>query len=170
MPQAGTVNFMRMALLAHDEWQSNIAADRSHRSYAEKVIRNKPASLLNQCWDAAGVVHPHPFALNDPGVCNTTFPVHADPRIVAGASRAGDILKCQRKPVRASDYKVSFSAAELARLKAIFPQGVCDWSKPGVKQRPLRDSWLAYPQPGRSVRLNRGDDHQHHDDDDDDDD
>jgi len=36
-----------------------------------------------------------------------------------------------------------------------------------VKQRALRDSWLAYPKPGHAVRLDRGDDH-HHDDDDDD--
>jgi hypothetical protein len=166
MPQAGTVNFMRMALLAHDEWQANIAADTSDAPYRIKVMRNKPASLKNQCWDAAGAVHDHPFALNDPGVCNTLFPVHADPRIVAGGPRAGDILKCQRKPVRAGDYQVTFTTAELARLKAIFSDGVCDWSKPGVKQRPLRDSWLAYPKPGRAVRLDRGADHHDNDDDD----
>ena len=155
MPQAGTVNFMRMALLAHDEWQRNIAADTSHGSYARKVIRNKPASLKNQCWDAAGVTHDHPFNLDDPGVCNTLFPVHSDPRIAAGGPRAGDILKCQLKAVEISDYKVSFSRTEWARLKATFPQGVCDWSRRGVGQRPLKDTWLAYPEPGRSIRLDR---------------
>ena len=55
MPQTGMVNFMRMALLAHDEWQRNMAADTAPGSYAEKVVRNKPVSLKNQCWDAAGV-------------------------------------------------------------------------------------------------------------------
>jgi len=159
MPEAGTVNFMRMSLLAHDEWQKNIAADTAGGSYLEKVIRNKPTTLKNQCWDAAGVVHDHPFNLDDPGLCNTLYPVHTDPRIVAGGPRSGDILKCQLKPVRASDYSVAFSSAELARLKAIFPQGVCDWSKPGVKQRPLKDGWLAFPEPGRAVRLAKdGDD------------
>jgi uncharacterized tannase-like protein DUF6351 len=29
---------------------------------------------------------------------------------------------------------VSFTGAELERLKRIFPHGVCDWSKPGVGQ------------------------------------
>ena len=153
MPQNGTVNFMRMALLAHDEWQRNLAADTAGGSYQDKVIRNRPASLKNQCWDAAGAVRDHPFDLNDPGVCNQLYPVHADPRIVAGGPRSGDILKCRLKPVKASDYNVAFTAAELARLKAIFPQGVCDWSKPGVEQKELKDSWLAYPSPGRSVPL-----------------
>ena len=156
MPQAGTVNFMRMALLAHDEWQRNLAADTSHAPYSVKVIRSKPASLKNQCWDASGaVVGEHPFNLDDPGACNQLFPVHADPRIVAGGPRAGDILKCSLKPVRFSDYNVTFTATEQARLKAIFSQGVCDWSKPGVKQRPLKDSWLAFPTPGHAVRLDR---------------
>ena len=158
MPETGTVNFMRMALLAHDEWQKNIAADTSGGSYLAKVIRNKPASLKNQCWDAAGVVRDHPFNLADPGVCNTLFPVHADPRIVAGGPRSGDILKCQLKPVRATDYKVAFSTSERAQLEAIFPRGVCDWSRRGVGQSELKDSWLAFPEPGKSVRLLKDDD------------
>jgi hypothetical protein len=158
MPETGTVNFMRMALLAHDEWQKNIAADISGGSDLAKVIRSKPASLKNQCWDAAGVVRDHPFNLDDPGVCNTLFPVHADPRIVAGGPRSGDILKCRLKPLPAADYKVAFSASEWVRLEAIFPQGVCDWSRRGVGQRELKDSWLAFPEPGKSVRLATDDD------------
>ena len=59
------------------------------------------------------------------------------------------------KPLDPRDYQVSFSADEWARLEATFPQGVCDWSQPGVKQRRLEDSWLAYPKPGHSVRLDR---------------
>jgi hypothetical protein len=167
MPQAGTVNFMRMALLAHDEWQRNIAADTAGGSYQEKVIRNRPASLKNQCWDAAGAINDHPFDLNDTGVCNTLFPVHRDPRIAAGGPRSGDILKCQLKPVKAANYSVAFSSAELARLKSIFPKGVCDWSRRGVEQKEMKDSWLAFPRPGKAVRLGDGDDeHGHHDNDD----
>ena len=164
MPQAGTVNFMRMALLAHDEWQRNLAADKAPGSYAEKVIRNKPAALKNQCWDAAGMTHDHPFNLDDPGVCNTLFPVHQDPRIAAGGPVAGDILKCRLKPLNATDYKVAFSQSEWARLKAIFPQGVCDWSRPGVNQRKLKDTWLAFPRPGTAVSLQNGAERDDHDD------
>ena len=38
----------------------------------------------------------------------------------------------------------SLSDAQLTRLKAIFPQGVCDWTKPGVGQVPLAGTWLRY--------------------------
>ncbi|WP_093112062.1 DUF6351 family protein [Variovorax sp. CF079] len=31
---------------------------------------------------------------------------------------------------------VAFSAPQLARLAAVFPLGVCDWSMPGVGQTP----------------------------------
>ena len=38
-----------------------------------------------------------------------------------GASVASDIVKCQLKPVDPSDYKVAFTADEMARLRKIFP-------------------------------------------------
>jgi hypothetical protein len=46
--------------------------------------------------------------------------------------------------VSAADYKVKFSAAQLARLKAIFPTGVCDFSKPGVGQVALKGTYQRY--------------------------
>jgi len=159
MPSAGTINFMRMALIAQNQWLENIAADRSERSYARKVIRNKPESLDNACWDASGAMFDQPASFTAPSTCNTLYPVHDDPRIVAGAPRTGDILKCRLKPVDAADYQVTFSAAEWARLKSIFPQGVCDWSRPGVGQKRLKDTWLAFPEPGEAVRLQTRDDH-----------
>jgi hypothetical protein len=64
------------------------------------------------------------------------------------------------KPVAAADYTVSFSPDEFARLNAIFPNGVCDWSRPGVNQKELKDSWLVYPEPGRAVRLDQEDGHR----------
>ena len=63
---------------------------------------------------------------------------------MAGAPIADDIIKCQLKPITASDYKVAFTADEMARLKKIFPGGVCDWSKPGVDQQPLAGTWQAF--------------------------
>ena len=32
-----------------------------------------------------------------------------------------------------------------ARLKQVFPTGVCDWSKPGVEQQPMAGTWQALP-------------------------
>lgn len=147
------VNLARMALLAHNEWLENIQADDSHRPYANKVIRNKPDTLKDACWDAAGTKYEERPTLDPSATCNRLFPVHENVRIVAGGPIGGDILKCRLKPVRFSEYRVTFTDAEKARLKAIFPHGVCDWSRPGVNQSPLLDTWLAYPHPGKAVRL-----------------
>ena len=106
--------------------------------------------------------HHQPLSFSAPGVCNKLYPVHDDPRIVAGGPLAGDILKCRLKPARAEDYDVAFSAAEWARLMAIFPDGVCDWSRRGVQQRALKDDWLAFPEPGTGVRLEKRSDKDDH--------
>jgi hypothetical protein len=56
------------------------------------------------------------------------------PRIEAGGLVASNVLKCQLKPVDTKDYTVTFSTGKLARLKALFPNGVCDFAKPGANQ------------------------------------
>jgi hypothetical protein len=60
---------------------------------------------------------------------------------VAGADVAADIIKCQRRSPRRSDYDVAFSDAQWAKLNAIFPTGVCDWSKRGYEQQDLDGTW-----------------------------
>jgi hypothetical protein len=36
------------------------------------------------------------------------------------------------------------SADDIARLKKVFPNGVCDWSRPGVEQQPLAGTWQTF--------------------------
>jgi hypothetical protein len=63
-----------------------------------------------------------------------------------------DVVKCQLKPVKAIDYRVALSAEELGRLRRIFPEGVCDYSKRGVEAQPLRGTWLSFgPAPDARV-------------------
>jgi len=64
--------------------------------------------------------------------------------MVAGSPLAGTVFKCQLKPLNVADYGVTFTAAQQARLAATFPGGVCDWSKPGVDERPPLGTWLDY--------------------------
>ena len=47
------------------------------------------------------------------------------------------MIKCQLKPIDANEYGPSFTAADLTRLRRIFPDGVCDWSRPGANQVPV---------------------------------
>jgi hypothetical protein len=59
------------------------------------------------------------------------------PRVVSGGPLAENVFKCQLKPLDLSgpDYQgVAFTPDQGARLAAVFPAGVCDWSKPGVGQ------------------------------------
>jgi hypothetical protein len=44
--------------------------------------------------------------------------------MVAGEPLANNVLKCQLRPIDPSLYKVRFTAAETAQLKALFPHGV----------------------------------------------
>jgi hypothetical protein len=53
-------------------------------------------------------------------------------------------MKCQTKHVDFDDYAVAFSPAQKARMEAVFPRGVCDFSRPGVKQAPIKGTWLEF--------------------------
>ena len=73
--------------------------------------------------------------VRDPATsCEALYPSNSFPREVAGAAVAADIVKCQTKPLTAADYAAPFSGAQWARLQAVFPQGVCDYSRPGIGQ------------------------------------
>ncbi|MGS0757670.1 DUF6351 family protein, partial [Roseateles sp. GG27B] len=96
-------------------------------------------------WNAgAFMAEPQFLGLAGTSACNTLYPGWTFPRFVAGSSMAHDVVQCSKKPVTASDYTVSFSAAEMARLKRIFPDGVCDYTRKGIVQPPLLDTWLVY--------------------------
>jgi hypothetical protein len=76
--------------------------------------------------------------------CNRLFPPHSAPRLEAGAPLADDIWKCQLKPIDLKDYRVTFTAAEKARLQKIFAGGVCDWSKPSMGAAAYKGTWQRY--------------------------
>jgi hypothetical protein len=65
-------------------------------------------------------------------------------RMVAGESLSLDVLKCQLNPLNLRDYQVAFTAAEQQRLRATFPTGVCDYSRPSAGQRNPIGTWLSY--------------------------
>jgi len=126
-----------------DRWLTAILSDTAHMPKTEKVVKNKPADLVDACWDANGnkiIEHQTAFG---PGQCNTLYPACMDPALVAGAPLVRDIVKCHLKWIDRSDYKVPFSKAQWKRLQKIFHEGVCDWSKPGVEQHPLR-TWASF--------------------------
>ena len=56
-------------------------------------------------------------------------------RQVAGGPLSEDVLKCALKALDPASYRGLLSASQLARLAAVFPSGVCDWTRPGVGQQ-----------------------------------
>jgi len=125
-----------------DQWLANITADVEPGARAERVVRDKPAALVDSCYDSS---------LNkftSAAQCTQLYPYHADPRLVAGAPATDDVFKCGLKPVDASDYNPPLSRVQLAVVGAIFPNGVCDFGTAAAGKRPLAGTWLAYPAPG----------------------
>ena len=116
-----------------DRWLTAIVADSASGPMALKVVKNKPADVVDACWSGTEKIV-EPQTLSGSGRCNTLFPVGLSASLVAGAPLALDIIKCQLRPIRAADYTGGLSAAQLVLLSTAFPQGVCDWSKPGVGQ------------------------------------
>ena len=130
-----------------DRWLGNIAADTSDDPQAVKVVRAKPADLVDACWDtraAPPVKVNQPQAWENSGVCHELYRAFLTSRHVAGAPLANNIVKCQLKPINWTDYGVTFTAGEQSRLQEIFADGVCDWSRPGIYQEPLQGTWLSF--------------------------
>ncbi len=120
-------------------WVDAYKADTGPASQRDKVLARKPAEAVDGCFtvSTSPVFKPEPqtAATTGPaGSCNELWPTWTFPRFQAGASIAANVLKCQLKPINPADYAVSFTPAEQARLAAVFPAGVCDFSRPGVSQ------------------------------------
>jgi hypothetical protein len=141
--QTGGVDLAALSLDTISKWLDNITADTAPLSTA-KIVRHKPAEAVDAYWDAEGKKIAEKATFNGTGGFNTRYPVHGEPRLIAGAPLTNDVLKCQLKPIQYSDYKVTFTAIQKARMAAIFPSGVCDFSKPGVGQVPLKGIYQRY--------------------------
>jgi len=127
-----------------DHWLDNIARDESTGQQASKIARNRPAVLADGCWTIDGKRIVEHATYDGSGVCSQLYPPHGDPRLAAGEPLTEDIVKCELKPIRASDYAAALSDDQLRRLKEIFPSGVCDYSKPGIGQTRNISTWQRF--------------------------
>ena len=123
-----------MAFEVIDKWMRNIADNPR-----QGVAGNKPARAVDSCFDVEGnLIYSGEDAwsgiLDDAagGPCTGNFPVYSTSRIVAGAPITGDVFKCELKPVSEALHDGTYgdwepTSAEIARIEAIFPTGVCDF-------------------------------------------
>jgi hypothetical protein len=132
----GDPNYADQAVFAEDTWLARVDADHRSVPLSQKIIEDKPGSVADRCTNGSGTDVPST-------VCDQTVQAYGTPRFGADEPMTDDILKCQLKPLRRDDYPVSFTDAQWQRLQQLFPTGVCDYTKPGVEQRPTIP-WMTY--------------------------
>lgn len=117
-------------------WLRAVKADNRAGSLTEKVARNRPADAVDSCWINGSRV-------TDTEACAAENPYFGEPRMGAGAPIDAPAAKCQLAPLNRAGYGVTFSDLQWARMQTAFPQGVCDWTKPGAGQSGAVP-WLSY--------------------------
>jgi hypothetical protein len=139
----GAVDLAALSLDTMTRWLDAIADDPAPLT-PDKVVRHKPPEAVDACWTEQGERIVEQASFDARSRCNTLYPVHGEPRLIAGAPLTNDIVKCQLKPIDYASYQQQFSAGQKQRLAAIFPNGVCDYSRPGVEQVALRGTYQRY--------------------------
>jgi hypothetical protein len=130
VPIVGDTACGKTSLIAMDRWLDAVDKDTSSAPFSEKIVADKPADLTDECWAGTGIMLTR-------NICGeVVVPVYGTPRTVAGDALTTDANKCQLKPLSRSDYAIGFSEQQWLTLRATFPDGVCDYSKPGVDQQP----------------------------------
>jgi len=137
------------------QWVAAVNADKSDLSQREKAIRHRPHDLVDGCWTYSTnpqfVAEAQTWSRLPDSQCNALWPSYSNPLKEAGGPLAANTLKCQLKSLDSSDYTMSFTPSEWSELQQIFPNGVCDWSKPGVGFR-LARPWASFgPSPVNRV-------------------
>jgi hypothetical protein len=136
-PLIGDPTYDDQAFVAMNHWLAAVAADKGKRALPQKIIADKPSTITDQCSDGVGT------KLESTLCPSAVVPVYSTPRMVAGEAITTDQNKCTLVPLTRGSYKVGFTNAQWAELQKAFPSGVCDYSKPGVSQRPTVP-WLTY--------------------------
>jgi Tannase-like family of unknown function (DUF6351) len=136
-PLIGDLHYDDQALLAMNRWLGAVAKETGKRTLPQKIIDDKPADITDQCSDGSG------DKISSSLCPAPVVPVYGTPRTVAGEAITTDQNKCTLVPLNRSSDKVSFTDAQWAQMKAIFPTGVCDYSEPGVSQQPTIP-WQTY--------------------------
>ena len=126
-----------------DAWLTAIKADASSLTPAQKVTANRPAQLMDGCL-IGGVFVAETQVASGTTSCNAIYPAGTTPRMAAGGPLADDIAKCQLKPQSRSDYPgITFTPSQWIALGLTFPNGVCDWTKPGIGQQ-ASSAWQSF--------------------------
>ncbi|WP_440877450.1 DUF6351 family protein [Thalassotalea sp. PLHSN55] len=110
---------------------------------SKNTVESKPEYLNDACFDASGAIIAQgnnvwngSWNNKADGKCHQLFPMYSTSRIQAGSRWAGDLFKCQLISIESAIQKGIYGKLDLtpylARLKQIFPDGVCDYQQVDV--------------------------------------
>jgi hypothetical protein len=119
-----------------DQWLTDVKADTGDTVLVAKLASHKPKAAVDFCYLSTDLTFMN--KITDAAICDADrfLQPHKSPRQIAGGPLAENILKCQLKPFNMADYgDVTLTTDQVERLKKVFPDGVCDWSKAGVGQQ-----------------------------------
>jgi len=120
-----------------DHWITAWKADKRPGSPREALLKNKPSSGQNGCYHDSKFIPDELVFQDKASSCEKLYPVYSNTRHEADGPLAANVLKCQLKPIALSDYQVPLTPKQQDRLKTIFREGVCDYSRLGINQVPL---------------------------------
>lgn len=134
---------LRGALTQMDAWLTSLA--QADQRTPAAVVAAKPSGLTDACWtgDAAPRKVTQELTFDNAGECGQLYPSFPTPRMVSGGRLADDVVKCKVHDVDPADYSPALTPAQLAEVRSVFPEGVCDWDRKGEWQRPLAGTWLS---------------------------
>ena len=126
------------ALAAIDRWMRQI-----HENPGLSIVENRPKQVIDSCFDAEGrliaqgeQVWDGPWNQKPSGECYKTYPPFSTSRMMAGEDITGTILKCQLQTVAQAITSGLYHPVDMrpyqSELEKIFPQGICDYSKPDM--------------------------------------
>jgi hypothetical protein len=139
---AGPQSFAAMG-----EWLRAIDADAEPGTRQERIGRNRPEAAGDSCLlqDQKSAGHER---------CQA-FTYYGNPLIASGGPLSNDVVKCALRPLPSvwpsdgSFGKLPFTptvgpvVGQWDRLRAAFPDGVCDNGRPGVGQVPV-EPWTTF--------------------------
>ncbi len=143
-PLIGDPQWAGEALLAMDRWLTAVEDDDRSVPLAAKVAQDRPGDVTDRCVVGAAA---EACSVEQLQVLQTRF---STPRQEAGGPLANDDVACRLRPFTLDDYGPAaalFTTDQVAALRDVFADGVCDWSQPGRGEGPT-ETWLRYDAAG----------------------
>ncbi len=148
----GAVRLGPLLVRTLDEWATALLDDSQDAAPADRATaldRARPSNAENSCLDEEGrVTESGPDVYAEGSPCSLRFPMGGDPRTEAGAPRSNDIVECVLvdvdEAIGTGAYPDPPAESDLDRLRSIFPDGVCDWSRPGPHQVGWDGPWQTF--------------------------